>query len=253
MDKFIYILPQPTTSRRRYFKTIHWAGKQDDESDPYQEIQEYTLFFNYCFGRAPQKKQHYDVQAPAQTLGVFSCWALLWLAAEVSFWNNQDRPWWLNTSECSGSAGCAGFHGYCPLMHDRYTWWFPLIIWRIPLQTLYTNPKITLYSPIYVSDLTPIALQSSSLHQLPLLSTPAQVYAIKWHMGHYGSASAKPEKGWTNNRKFQHLNKGKFAYKKNPGTLKTVKRTINKETGKVSTTGTKDLKSTQFCPYFVCA
>ena len=96
-------------------------------------------------------------------------------------------------------------------------------------------------------------LQGPSLHQLSLLSLPAQVYAVRWHMGHYGSSSAKPERGWTNNKQFQHLNKGKWTHKQNPGTVKTVKRTINKETGKVSTTGTKALKSTQFSPYSVCA
>lgn len=67
-------------------------------------------------------------------------------------------------------------------------------------------------------------------------------------MGHYGAASAKPERGWCNNPKFAALDKGKYDTKANPSTIKTVKKTISKN-GKSSYSGTKDLKSTQSRAY----
>lgn len=63
-------------------------------------------------------------------------------------------------------------------------------------------------------------------------------------MGHYGAASAKPERGWTNNKKFAQLDQGKLEKTFKP-TIKTVKKTICKDTGKVSYSGSKDLKGTQ--------
>jgi len=84
---------------------------------------------------------------------------------------------------------------------------------------------------------------------MPFLNVdPAsKVYAIKWRMGHYGAASAKPERGWCNNRNFQHLDKGPYnSYGASPK-VKTVKKTINKSTGKTSYSGTPALKASQ--PY----
>ena len=96
-----------------------------------------------------------------------------------------------------------------------------------------------LYAP--QTDIVPILFGLSPLN----IGLPAQVYAIKWWMGHFGSATPKPERGWCNNTKFQHLDKGAYDTKNHTSTVKTVKKTINKKTGKVSTTGTKDLKGTQ--------
>lgn len=81
---------------------------------------------------------------------------------------------------------------------------------------------------------------------MPFLNVgPAsKVYAIKWRMGHYGADSAKPERGWCNNRNFQHLDKGPYnSYGASPK-VKTVIKTINKN-GKVSYSGTPALKKTQ--------
>jgi hypothetical protein len=64
-------------------------------------------------------------------------------------------------------------------------------------------------------------------------------------MGHYGAETPKPERGWTNNTNFAKLSRGKMNMKEFKSTKKTVKKTISKQTGKVSYSGTKDLKSTQ--------
>lgn len=74
----------------------------------------------------------------------------------------------------------------------------------------------------------------------------AQVYRIKWWMGHYGAPSAKPQVGWCNNQKFGHLDKGPYRHKLQPKPkIQTVKKTVNKTTGKVSYSGTRDLKTSQ--------
>ena len=63
-------------------------------------------------------------------------------------------------------------------------------------------------------------------------------------MGHYAAPSAKPQIGWCNNIKFQHLDQG--PYKRGPKPkMKTVKKTVSKTTGKVFYTGTPELKSSQ--------
>ena len=74
----------------------------------------------------------------------------------------------------------------------------------------------------------------------------SETYLIKWWMAHYGAASAKPEKGWTNNPACQKLDLGKFDRRVLDGkdVVKTVKKTISKS-GKTSYSGTAQLKSTQ--------
>jgi len=66
-------------------------------------------------------------------------------------------------------------------------------------------------------------------------------------MGHYGAGSAKPQRGWCNNKKFGHLDKGKFNYKEFASKrekVTTVKKGISKS-GKPSYSGTRALKETQ--------
>ena len=73
-----------------------------------------------------------------------------------------------------------------------------------------------------------------------------KIYRISWWMGHYGAKSAKPQQGWTNSRKFQHLDLGKYKHTVKRGkAAETVRKTINKKSGKVGWVGTKELKKTQ--------
>lgn len=84
----------------------------------------------------------------------------------------------------------------------------------------------------------------------PAFVDSSQVFHFKWHMGHYGAWSPKPQRGWTNNQSFAELNRGPFRRSKEPKPkVKTVKKTISKATGKVQYTGTKELKSTQSGAY----
>lgn len=80
----------------------------------------------------------------------------------------------------------------------------------------------------------------------------AETYVFSWYMGHYGHASAKPEKGWTNNQYFALLNRGKWRHKdhkkqgsSSASSSKTVIKTVSKVSGKTFYTGTKALKETQ--------
>ena len=81
----------------------------------------------------------------------------------------------------------------------------------------------------------------------------AETYAIKWHMGHYEAHTPKPSRGWCNNQMFQHLNCGKYHHNstkkggKAAAKVQTVKKSISK-TGKVSYSGTRALKQTQYTP-----
>jgi hypothetical protein len=65
-------------------------------------------------------------------------------------------------------------------------------------------------------------------------------------MGSFGAPSAKPSKGWTNNKKFGHINQGPYKHDDSKPKVKTVNKTISKTSGKVSITGTPALKKTQF-------
>ena len=65
-------------------------------------------------------------------------------------------------------------------------------------------------------------------------------------MGSFGAPSAKPSKGWTNNKKFGHINQGPYKHDDSKPKVKTVNKTISKTSGKVSVTGTPALKQTQF-------
>ena len=81
----------------------------------------------------------------------------------------------------------------------------------------------------------------------------AQVYEVKWWMGHYGSSTPKPQKCWCNNRMFHWLDRGTFhrdtlVPKKNK--VVTVRKSVSK-TGKVQYTGTAQLKQTQSIPQFL--
>lgn len=63
-------------------------------------------------------------------------------------------------------------------------------------------------------------------------------------MGSFGAPSAKPSKGWTNNKQFGLVDQGPYHHDPSKEKLKTVKKTISKS-GKVSVSGTTDLKKTQ--------
>ena len=91
---------------------------------------------------------------------------------------------------------------------------------------------------------------NNSTNILPNSCWP-QVYTFKWHMGHYGSDTPKPEKGWTNHAKFAEIRKGKWSYKNNSSSsgVKTVQKTISKTTGKSSYSGTPALKKSQSGAY----
>ena len=65
-------------------------------------------------------------------------------------------------------------------------------------------------------------------------------------MGSFGAPSAKPSKGWTNNKRFALINRGPYKHDDSKAKLKTVTKTISKTSGKVSVTGTPALKETQF-------
>lgn len=78
----------------------------------------------------------------------------------------------------------------------------------------------------------------------------SQVYSIKWHMGHYGAASQKPQRGWTNNASFQFIDLGPWRRADKPtGAVQTVRKTINKRTGRKGYCGTAALKESQSWPY----
>ena len=87
-------------------------------------------------------------------------------------------------------------------------------------------------------------------HMLPVSNNdcPWQVYTFTWFMGHYGSQTPKPQRGWTNNKHYARLSKGPMNMRTFPSQIKTVKKTISKS-GKKSWSGTKDLKSTQIHVY----
>ena len=70
-------------------------------------------------------------------------------------------------------------------------------------------------------------------------------------MGHYGSETPKPQRGWSNHAKFAEIRKGKWSYKNNPSSsgVKTVKKTISKTSGKSSYSGTPALKQSQSGAY----
>ena len=81
---------------------------------------------------------------------------------------------------------------------------------------------------------------------------PSKVFHIRWHMGHYGHDSQKPERGWTNNSYFQRLDLGTWKRGDGPKPKAiTVKKTISKRTGKPCYTGTPALKATQPRPHLV--
>ena len=83
-------------------------------------------------------------------------------------------------------------------------------------------------------------------------SWPSQVYLFKWHMGHYGAPTPKPQQGWTNSRQFAKIRKGKWSYSDNaPSSVKTVKKTICKTSGKSSYCGTPELKASQSGTYML--
>ena len=81
----------------------------------------------------------------------------------------------------------------------------------------------------------------------------SKVYWFKWNMGAYGAETMKPQQGWCNVRKFAMLDTAKMSFtkdsKKDNKTIIPVKKTINKDTGKVGYWGTKDLKATQFLDF----
>lgn len=85
-----------------------------------------------------------------------------------------------------------------------------------------------------------------------------QVFTFKWHMGHYGALSQKPQRGWCNNCNYAILDRGAWSRKVLPKPkVKNVIKTINKETGKVSYSGTPQLKQSQswaqlisYCMFF---
>ena len=65
-------------------------------------------------------------------------------------------------------------------------------------------------------------------------------------MGHYGADSQKPQRGWSNNANYAILDRGAWSRKVLPQPkVINVKKTINKETGKVSYSGTPQLKQSQ--------
>lgn len=69
-------------------------------------------------------------------------------------------------------------------------------------------------------------------------------------MGHYGAPTPKPQQGWTNSRQFAKIRKGKWSYSDNaPSSVKTVKKTICKTSGKSSYCGTPELKASQSGTY----
>ena len=69
-------------------------------------------------------------------------------------------------------------------------------------------------------------------------------------MAHFGSASPKPEQGWTNNRYFSKLNRGPLKKAdKDKCSIKTVRKTISKTNGRVGYVGTSELKGTQWGPH----
>ena len=83
-------------------------------------------------------------------------------------------------------------------------------------------------------------------------SGPSQVYHFKWHMGHYGAPTPKPQQGWTNSRKFAKIRKGKWSYLDDGRpSVKTVKKTISKTSGKASYCGTPELKASQSGTYML--
>ena len=71
-------------------------------------------------------------------------------------------------------------------------------------------------------------------------------------MSHFGARSAKPQKGWCNNRAFVRLDLGPYrrALLADKQKAQTVRKSISKN-GKKSYTGTKELKQSQFCPYLI--
>ena len=83
-------------------------------------------------------------------------------------------------------------------------------------------------------------------------SWPPQVYRFKWHMGHYGAPTPKPQQGWTNSRHFAKIRKGKWSYSdQEPSSVKTVKKSISKTSGKASYSGTPELKASQSGTYML--
>lgn len=97
----------------------------------------------------------------------------------------------------------------------------------------------------YIPHISTILMKHTQPPHLEYIRGRPQVYHFKWYMAHFGAASAKPERGWTNNPNFARLDQGKLDRKSFRGTVKTVKKTISKTTGKQSYTGTKELKGTQ--------
>ena len=113
---------------------------------------------------------------------------------------------------------------------------------------------IIYYNIILIDQYVCITLLHGPSHFKPPLVLPrSETYIVKWWMAHYGAPSAKPQKGWTNNKNFIDLDLGKFNRSILDGRpkIQPVKKTISKSSGKVSYSGTSDLKKTQPWPHLL--
>ena len=183
--------------------------------------------------------------------GVFSYWVWWCAVAEVISWSNLSLHVCSTTSDWNGSWECPKHHGIesvsCiySIQHNMY-----LMTWGnnsrprfqqvapSPSKPPCSNPGSRWIDPCSIPELMPVC---------------AEAFRFSWWMGHYGSGSAKPQRGLTNNRMFAKIDLGKFDMKafnaeKGSNKVQPVKKTISKKSGKSSWSGTPQLKETQCQP-----
>ena len=137
------------------------------------------------------------------------------------------------------------------IFHESKTAWFQTQLKNNEKET--TNP-FPLYMNIDIDNIWGFYGSPQPLDHRPMgfPTLPSKVFHIRWHMGHYGHDSQKPERGWTNNSYFQRLDLGTWKRGDGPKPKAiTVKKTISKRTGKPCYTGTPALKATQPRPHLV--